>query len=307
MRILVVGAGGVGGYFGGRLAEAGRDVTFLVRPQRAEKLKKDGLQIISSHGNTTLWPKCVTAADIHNSYDLVLLSVKGYSLASALQDFAPAVGSDTIILPTLNGMRHLEQLSGRFGENSVMGGVCLIAAELDVRERIVQMGDIADLSYGELNGSKSARVQSLDTLLQGAGFRAHLSEHIVADMWQKWVQLASLGAATCLTGGNIGQIVAVERGASLCSAILDECAAIADSAGFPQNQDVLERHRTALTGKGSSLTSSMYRDLKKGASVEVDTILGDLLRHADKSSLITPLLNATFVQLSIYQSQRHVA
>jgi 2-dehydropantoate 2-reductase len=304
MRILVVGAGAVGGYFGGRLAEADRDVTFLVRPQRAEKLKKDGLQLISSHGNATLWPKCVTAADIQNPYDLVLLSVKSYSLESAMQDFAPAVGSDTMILPTLNGMRHIEQLSRRFGEHSVLGGVCLVAAELDESDRIVQMGDIEDLSYGELDGSRSTRIQSLDTVLQGTGFRAHLSEHIVPDMWQKWVQLASLGAATCLMRGNIGEIVAVERGAPLCSSILDECVAIAASAGFPQNQDFLERHRTALTGKGSSLTSSMYRDLKKGASVEVDTILGDLLRLADENSILTPLLNAAFVQLSIYQTQR---
>jgi len=304
MQILVVGAGAVGGYFGGRLAEAGRDVTFLVRPRRAEILKKEGLQIIGSLGNTTLWPKCVMAAEIRNPYDLVLLSVKSYSMESALQDFAPAVGPDTMILPTLNGIRHIEQLSRRFGERSVLGGVCLVAAELDERDRIVQTGDMQELSYGELTGSRSARIQSLDTLLQQTGFQAYLSEHIVPDMWQKWVQLASLGAATCLMRGNIGQIVAVERGASLCSAILDECAAIAASDGFPQNQGFLERHRAALTGKGSSLTSSMYRDLKNGAPVEVDTILGDLLRHADEGSLLAPLLNAAFAQLSIYQTLR---
>jgi 2-dehydropantoate 2-reductase len=304
MQILVVGAGAVGGYLGGRLAEAGRDVTFLARPRRAEILKKDGLQIIGSLGNTTLWPKCVMAAEIRNPYDLVLLSVKSYSMESALQDFAPAVGPDTMILPTLNGIRHIEQLSRRFGERSVLGGVCLVAAELDERDRIVQTGDMQELSYGELTGSRSARIQSLDTLLQQTGFQAYLSEHIVPDMWQKWVQLASLGAATCLMRGNIGQIVAVERGASLCSAILDECAAIAASDGFPQNQGFLERHRAALTGKGSSLTSSMYRDLKNGAPVEVDTILGDLLRHADEGSLLAPLLNAAFAQLSIYQTLR---
>src|SRR5271165_6604065 len=114
MRLLVVGAGATGGYFGGRLAQAGRDVTFLVRPRRAAQLRADGLQIVSPHGDVTLSPPIVTADTIPGPFDIVLLTVKAFSLDAALADVAPAVGKETMILPFLNGMRHVEAITERF-------------------------------------------------------------------------------------------------------------------------------------------------------------------------------------------------
>src|SRR5437868_3332417 len=124
MRILIVGAGAVGGYFGGRLAQAGRDVTFLVHPSRAKQLHRDGLRIISPHGDAVLTPKLVTAEKIDAPYDLVLLSVKAYALEAAMNDLASAIGPETMIFPVLNGMRHIDLLVKRFGEHAVIGGVC---------------------------------------------------------------------------------------------------------------------------------------------------------------------------------------
>ena len=207
MRILIVGAGAVGGYFGGRLAEAGRDVTFLVRPSRAKQLGQDGLRIISPHGNAVITPKLIGAEQIDTPYDLVLLSVKAYALEAAMNDFAAAVGSETMILPVLNGMRHIDLLAKRFGEHSVIGGVCLVAAEIDGEGRIVQLADFQHLVYGERNGETTPRLKTLDATLQGAGFDARLSTDIMQAMWEKWVQLASLGAITCLMRGTIGEIV----------------------------------------------------------------------------------------------------
>jgi 2-dehydropantoate 2-reductase len=303
MRILVVGAGAVGGYFGARLAEAGRDVTFLVRASRAEQLRRDGLSVISPHGDVVLTPKLIGAGEIDGPSDLVLLSVKAYALEAAIDDFAPAVGPDTMILPVLNGMRHIDLLTQRFGEGPVLGGVCVVATEIDGKGRIVQIAEIQQLAYGEQNGEVTPRLNSLDATLQGAGFDAHLSTDITQAMWEKWVMLASLGAVTCLMRGTIGVVVAIPGGAALSLQALDECAAVATASGHKPSEVFQSRQAAAMTAPGSSLTSSMYRDLCKGAPVEVDHILGDLLERAVNKGIATPLLNAAFINLRIYSAQ----
>jgi 2-dehydropantoate 2-reductase len=301
MRILIVGAGAVGGYFGGRLAQAGHDVTFLVRPSRAKQLGRDGLRIISPHGDAVLTPKLVSAEEIDRPYDAVFLSVKAYALEVAMDDFAPAVGPETMILPVLNGMRHIDLLTRRFGEYAVIGGVCIVASEIDDEGRIVQLADFQRLVYGERNGETTPRLKTLDATLQGAGFDARLSTDILQEMWEKWVQLASLGAITCLMRGTIGQIVAVPGGADLSLKVLDESAAIATACGHKPSEALLSRHAAAMTAPESQLTSSMYRDLRKGARVEADHILGDFIERGSAHGVATPLLKAALVNLRVYQ------
>jgi 2-dehydropantoate 2-reductase len=301
MRILIVGAGAVGGYFGGRLAQAGHDVTFLVRPSRAKQLGRDGLRIISPHGDAVLTPKLVSAEEIDRPYDAVFLSVKAYALEVAMDDFAPAVGPETMILPVLNGMRHIDLLTKRFGEYAVIGGVCIVASEIDDEGRIVQLADFQRLVYGERNGETTPRLKTLDATLQGAGFDARLSTDILQEMWEKWVQLASLGAITCLMRGTIGQIVAVPGGADLSLKVLDESAAIATACGHKPSEALLSRHAAAMTVPESQLTSSMYRDLRKGARVEADHILGDFIERGSAHGVATPLLKAALVNLRVYQ------
>ena len=303
MRILIVGAGAVGGYFGGRLAEAGRDVTFLVRPSRARQLSRDGLRIISPHGDAVLTPKLVSAEDIDTPYDLVFLGVKAYALEAAMNDFAAAAGPETMILPVLNGMRHVDLLAKRFGEHAVIGGVCLVAAEVDAQGRIVQLADVQQLVYGERNGDCTPRLKTLDSTLQGAGFDARLSPDIMQEMWEKWVQLASLGAITCLMRGTIGEIVAAPGGAELSIDVLNESAAVAIACGYRPSEKRLSRHATAMTAPGSSLTSSMYRDLRKGAPVEADHILGDFIDRGSAHGVATPLVKAALVNLCVYQNR----
>jgi 2-dehydropantoate 2-reductase len=303
MRILVIGAGAVGGYFGGRLADAGRDITFLVRGRQSATIRQHGLRILSPHGNATLQPKLVLADEIAGSYDLIILCVKAYSLAEAMNDFAAAVGPNTIILPLLNGMRHLELLTRRFGEDCVIGGACLIAAEVDIKGRIVQLTDIHRLVYGERTGNDSARISALNEAMQGAMFDARTSANILQEMWEKWVLLASLGAATCLLRGNIGEIEAIPAGGDLSSAILRECSAISTACGYTPGAAFLARTVKVLTNRGSSLTSSMYRDLIRNAPVEVDQILGDLLERGRKFDITTPLLEAACVSLQIHQAR----
>jgi 2-dehydropantoate 2-reductase len=302
MRILIVGAGAVGGYFGGRIAQADRDVTFLVRPKRAERMQAQGLRIVSpKHGDFTLRPRTTTAAQIVSPYDIIFLSVKSYDLAGAIDDFAPAVGPRTVIIPVLNGMHHMDVLTERFGKNAVLGGVCYVATEMDLQGRIVQLADFQSLIYGELDGEKTSRIEAVHQVFQGAGFDTAISEDILRDMWQKWVYLASIGAITCLLRGNIGEIVAVAGGADLSVSALRECAAISSSCGYPLSEEFLAKESSHLTAPASSLTSSMYRDLKQQAPVEVDSILGDLIERGRKHGVSAPIVQAAFVSLTIYQ------
>jgi 2-dehydropantoate 2-reductase len=304
MRLLIVGAGSTGGYFGGRLLQAGRDVTFLVHAARAEALRRQGLQLVSPHGNATLTPKLVLADDISAPFDVVFLGVKSYQLPAAIEDFAPAVGANTMILPVLNGMKHMDLLIQRFGSTPVIGAICLVVATIDSAGRIVQLDPRQELVYGELGGSTSPRIRELDALMQGAGFTARLSSDIEREMWEKWILLSCLGGITCLMRGSIGELEAAAGGHDFANEFIDEVVRIVRSVGKPPSEAFLAMARAALTAKGSALTSSMYRDLERGAPIEADQILGDLIARARRADLAAPLLQAAYASLSIYQNRR---
>ena len=303
MRLLVVGAGSTGGYFGGRLAQAGRDVIFLVRPRRAAQLRESGLQIVSPHGNVTVRPKLVTAGEIEAPYDAVLLGVKAYSLDAAIDDFAAAVGPETTIIPTLNGMRHIDILEERFGKEPVAGGVCKVAATIDPDGRIVQLAQFQELAYGERDGSVSQRMERLHAFMQGAGFDARLSHSIEYEMWEKWTMLATLGGITCLMRGNIGEVVAAPGGASFILSFLDEVVSVVSAVGEALKPAFLEGARKTLTTPGSTQSPSMFRDLQQGSPIEADQIIGDLLARGTNAGIPTPLLAAAYAHLSVYQQR----
>jgi 2-dehydropantoate 2-reductase len=301
MRMLVVGAGSTGGYFGGRLAQAGRDVTFLVRPSRAAQLAERGLQILSPHGDFTLRPQLVTADRIAGSYDAILLTVKAFSLESALADMAPAVGPETMILPVLNGMRHVDIIADRFGKRTVVGCACKIVGSVDEQGRVVQHNLLHDIAYGEMDGEVSPRIERLDHFMRDAGFDAHLSPAIEQEMWEKWILLAGLGGINCLMRGTIGDVVQAPRGTDFALAVLDEIVAVVRAVGVPPSPEFGAAARALLTAAGSSLTSSMYRDLQKGVRIEADQIIGDLVERARAAGIETPLLGAIYAHLCVYQ------
>jgi 2-dehydropantoate 2-reductase len=303
MRLLVVGAGSTGGYFGGRLAQAGRDVTFLVRPQRAEQLRSRRLVLISPHGDATLTPKIVTATELSELFDAILLTVKGFALDAALDDIAPAVGPGTVVLPVLNGMRHVDILRARFGDAAVGGCACWIATTLNDEGNIVQLTRRQEIAYGEFDGKPSPRMQALDGFMTGAGFDARLSPVIEREMWEKWMLLASLGAITCLMRGNVGEVEAAPEGRQLIVRVLDEVAAVISAAGVSPSDAVANEVRAQLTQKGSTQTSSMYRDLQKGHRVEVEEILGDLVRRGRAAGVSTPIVAAAYSHLAVYDAR----
>ncbi len=308
MKILVVGAGAVGGYFGGRLVQAGRDATFLVRPTRAAELARDGLVIRSPLGDATLrGVQTVQAeqlsAQAGQGYDLILLSCKAYDLDSAIASFAPAVGDNTLILPLLNGMQHMAALQRRFGTEHVLGGQCLIASTLAADRAIVHLNDLAAIAFGATAGGMPPQVEAVAQALQGVGFEANASDNIMQLMWEKWVFLATLAGSTCLFRGAIGDILNAPDGAKMIDRLWHECQAIAAHNGHAVRPPVLERTRQMLFAPGSAMTASMLRDVENDARTEADPILGDLLARAGEGIDAT-LLRVAYNHLKTYQARR---
>ena len=329
MRILVVGAGSIGGYFGGRLLAAGRDVTFLVRTRRAAQLAQTGLVVRSPRGDLDLpTPPTITAEALRAAndtqigqnprepFDLILLSVKANDLAAAMDDSAPAVGPQTLILPLLNGIRYLDRLDARFGADHVLGGQCVISTTLDPDGRIVHLADVASLSFGardQSTGLRSAQSTQLDAIaaaLSVAGFESRLSAAIVQEMWEKWVFIATGAGITCLMRADVGDIVAAGAD-DLAAALLDECAAIAAQQGFPLSATALERDRATFTAAGSTFTASMLRDIERGVPIEAEQILGDLLRRArggdgqgQGQGSASSLLRIAYTHVKSYEARR---
>ena len=304
MRVLVVGAGATGGYFGARLAEVGRDVTFLVRPARAKTLAA-GLQILSPCGDYRIeHPRTVTADTLAGPFDLVLLSCKAYDLDTAIEDVAPAVGPDTAVLPILNGLRHLDALDAAFGMDRVLGGTCAIVATLTNDGAIRHMSELHTLTYGERDGSRTPRVAAIEALMQGVRFQARASDKILLEMWEKWVFLATLAGSTTLMRGAIGDIVGTESGRTFIEGLLEECRSIAQGSGFAPRAKVLDGGRALLTSEGSTMTASMLRDIENGARIEADHIVGDLIARARGTNASSTLLDRVFTHLQTYQRRR---
>jgi 2-dehydropantoate 2-reductase len=305
MRILVVGAGATGGYFGGRLLQHGRDVTFLVREKRAAQLARHGLSIRSATGDADLpSPPTVLASGLRTPYDLILLSCKAYGLEQAMADIAPAVGPHTAILPLLNGMRQLDLLDARFGAQHVLGGQCVIAATLDADGAVRHLNTSHSLAFGERDGGASTRMQQITQALSEAGFDARPSGAILQDMWDKWIFLATLAGITCLKRGSVGDIVAAPGGTTAVLALLEECRAVAERSGHAPGEKTLQRARSVLTEAGSPLTASMLRDLLHGHPIEADHVIGDMLARADSRHAAPSLLSVVYAHLKVYEAGR---
>jgi 2-dehydropantoate 2-reductase len=308
MRILVVGAGAIGGYFGARLAEAGRDVTFLVRPRRAEQLA-GGLFVRSPKGDLHIpTPQLVTEATLRQSarpmgpaFDLVLLSCKAFDLEGAMDCIAPAIGPTSMLLPLLNGMAHIDKLQKRFGNTVVLGGQCQISATLDAEGRVVHLNEWHLLGFGEIDGSRSERIEAVNEIFAGVKFEPQLSTTIVQDMWEKWIFIATMAGITCLMRASVGDLEEA-GGRNIALALFEECATIAGKNLHVPAASVSERIRKVLTTRGSTLTASMLRDVEDHRKTEHEHVLGDLLARAHGARV--PVLETCLVHMRAYEARR---
>lgn len=303
MRILIVGAGATGGYFGARLAQAGRDVTFLVRERRFKQLQENGLVLRTPQGVEKLQPQLTQAGTLSGTYDLIILTVKSFGLAQAMADIAPAVGAQTLILPLLNGMRHLDTLRERFGDR-VIGGLVKINATLGAEGEVVQMTSLQQLCYGALDGNNDARLQRVDETLRAARVDACLSDNIIGEMQEKWLLLSTLGAVCCLARGDTQQVLTTEGGEALLRALFSEVLATLTADGYQPRPAVTAKILESLNHPAKAMTSSMYRDLTQGFDIEAEQVIGDLVRRAERHGVSVPLLNAVYVNLQVYLQGR---
>jgi 2-dehydropantoate 2-reductase len=305
MKILVLGAGGVGGYFGGRLIEAGADVSFLVREKRAAQLRRDGLVVKSPFGDVRRPAKAVLAAGEGGPYDIVLLTCKAYDLASALDAIAPALERGAAVVPLLNGMAHLDALEARFGGDKVMGGLCFVAATLNPEGEVLQLNAMLNgIVFGERAGGSSARGEALFAAFKGVPVEARLSSEIIGDMWAKWVQLASLAALTCLMRATVGEVNHAAEGSAIGLELLEECRRIAAAHGAEPGEKAMAPMRSRLSDKSSTLSASMLRDIERGGPIEGEHIIGDLLRRGRARGIETPLLRIALAHLQAYEEKR---
>lgn len=286
MRILILGAGGIGGYFGGRLIQAGADVSFAVRPRRAAQLATDGLVVESPHGNFSIAPadfERVDSASVQGRWDLILLAPKAYDLDSALDAIAPAVGHDTVVVPLLNGLRHIDALQARFGTGPVAGGTCGIPATLRPDGTVVQLGPLHRIVFGALPGTGPAAAGQLAALHEAFArtpVEVILEPDMVRALWEKFVGLTTLAAMTCLMRGSVGDILATDEGAALFDETMAACIATATAAGQAPREAALLPFRKMMAARGSSVTASMLRDLEAGHATEGAHIVGDMLARA---------------------------
>jgi 2-dehydropantoate 2-reductase len=305
VKILILGAGAIGGYFGGRLQQTGADVTFLVRPARGDAIERDGLVIKSTKGDITQKVKTVLNGSAGGPYDVVLLTCKAYDLDSAIEAIAPAVGSNTIIVPLLNGMRHIEVLSAKFGDAKVVGGLARIGVAMAPDGTIHHTSPFAGISFGERSADapRTALVE-LDAAVKNAGIEGGLHKNIVQDLWDKWIMLCSLAATCCLMRGTSGDILEAHEGQAIVLETVEECHKVSAAAGFDPGEKGMGTVRSFLTRKGSMFAASMLHDLEHGAMVESDHVVGDMIARAKEAGVATPSLRMAYAHLQVYLYRR---
>jgi len=306
MKVLILGAGAVGGYFGGRLVQAGADVTFLVRPQRARRLAQAGLVIRSPLGDAEIQVRTVLEAAVRPDYDLVILSCKAYDLDASIASVGGAMGPNTLLLPLLNGMAHLARLERVFGRARVLGGTCYIASTLDADGGIRHLGKFQGITCGTRAGNHAhagAVLQELAQAYASVSVECKVSAGIEQDMWEKFVLLASLAAMTCLMRATVGEILSAVDGEALMREALSACIAAAGAAGHAPRAESLQRTEGMLFARGSAFTASMLRDMEAGGRVEADHVVGDMLRHARAAGADVRLLTAAYCHLQAYEAR----
>ncbi|WP_033541093.1 ketopantoate reductase family protein [Planococcus sp. CAU13] len=300
MKILVVGA--IGGYFGGRLLEKGEDVTFLVRERRKKELEITGLNIESVNGDCRLIPQLITKNSEPGAYDVVLLSIKSYQLEGAIDDMRPFIGDQTMVLPLLNGISHVDRLVDAFGEQSVIGGLCFVEATLDEKGTIVQPSPLNQLVYGERSGEESERIQQLKKAFDGTKAEFLLSSNINQEMWHKYLFITTMSGITTLFEEPIGPIRELESGKRTITSLLNELEQVMAKNGAPIEPGVSLKLLEKINSLGEGMKSSMQRDVEKKQPIEADHLQGYLLEKAQEVRVAVPVLETVYTKLKLYEN-----
>ncbi len=306
MRILMLGAGGIGGYFGARWIQAGADVGFLVRPARQARLRAEGLVVQTPRERFSVPVTTYTRDHVDGEFDLIVLSPKAYDLDDAIASVRDVAGRP-LLLPLLNGLDHLDVLDREFGRERVMGGVAHIAATLSEDGVVVQLGALHRLTFGHRHPEQLDMVLALERLGRNAAFDSQRSDDIVQVLWDKWVFLATLAGMTTLLRAAVGQIVAAPGGDRASREMYETCCAVAAHHGHLIGQPARDEALAMLLAPGSPFTASMLRDLQAGRRTEHEHILGAMVRRADAAGITCPGLRLAYLALAIAQAEGRAA
>ncbi|WP_251519046.1 MULTISPECIES: 2-dehydropantoate 2-reductase [Staphylococcus] len=304
MRILVLGAGGIGGYFGGRLAESGQDVTFLVRPKRKATLEKRGLSIQSEKGDYHFTPQLITKKEQVDPFDVVIFSSKSYHLKHAIEDLKPFVHDQTVIIPVLNGIEHIEELQAEFGNEKVMGGYCVIETTLNANGEVVHSSDFDKLFFGELNNKDSERARQIEQAFSNTKAEFIHSTQINKGMWNKYLMITVLSSVTTLMHAPVGPIRDSNGGTDFVRSLYDEVASIMQQHGAPLSDNIVEKYMSAFDKLSYHFKTSMQRDMEKGHKIETDHLQGYLLELAQQYNIEAPLLSCVYQSHQVYKEMR---
>jgi 2-dehydropantoate 2-reductase len=300
MKILVLGSGGIGGFFGSYLVEAGADVTFLVRSKRKEILSIHGLNIVSSLGNLSIKPKTILSEELKPIYDVIIVTCKTYDLDQAILDLRPIKGKGMII-PFLNGINHIEKLDKEFGSLNVMGGVAHISSNVNEQGTIEHFSEFKKLTFGNRNLINDDKIKSFYEICQKTKFDSVLSENINLDLWKKWVFISTVAGATSLFRSSLGEITKHDYGKKVVIDLFHECAEIAKLNGYDFDENEKNVQIKTVTNSGSPIKASMLRDVEKKSLTEHEEIFGDLIVAGNKYNVNCPILMSSYIKMKIYQ------
>ena len=306
MKIAVIGTGGVGGYFGGRFAEAGNDVWFLARGRHLEEMRRCGLKVKSRLGDMLIKPVQATdkSAEI-GPVDLVLIAVKLWDTDAAIEAAKPLLGPDTAVVSLQNGIDAVERLVAALGKARVLGGSCQIAAVIGGPGIILHTGTMARLTVGELDGKSTARLEALTEACKKAKIDFIAAPDIDKAIWQKFVFLSSFSGVTTLTRLPKGPIFADPDTRTLFSAALAETVAVARARGVKLADDIVDALMKFLEGLPDDMKSSMLGDLERGARLELPWLSGTVAKLGAALGVPTPVHRVIFQALKPYAEGRN--
>ena len=306
MNIVVLGAGAVGGYFGGRLASSGSAVTFLVRERRYQQLKNTRLNVQSTHGNFSVTPRLSLSTQEIDNPDVVLVAIKNYHLKDAFPQIKKLVQKGAKVLPLLNGVQHMETLISEFGQESVLGGLCYIETTLDENGKIVHTSPMHDIVFGSLTSfTDEPFLKDLEVAFKNSGVNIRRSQSIMVEMWQKFIFLTSFSGITAATRKPIGDILNDAVSHDFLQDMIQEIISVAEAKQVKLPSSTFEQVINKLKSVTPTMTSSLHRDLEKGLPLEIDSLQGAVLEMAKSCAINVPCIRSVYALLHPYQEGAH--
>jgi 2-dehydropantoate 2-reductase len=306
MHIAIIGAGGVGGYFGARFAHEGEKVTFIARGAHLAAMREHGLRVRSANGDMSVNPvEATDDATTVGIVDLVMIAVKLWSTHDAIETARSMMGPNSTVVSFQNGIEAEDALIAAFGRERVLGGVANIAALIETPGLIRHNGTMAMLQFGELDGTRSPRVQTLLDICKRAGIDAKVPDDINKAIWEKYVFLASLSAMTALTRLPLGPLREDPDTRALFRQLAEEVVAVGRAKGIPLADATVDAMMGRLDGLPGDMVASMLGDLKRGNRLELPWLSGGVVQAGRKVNVPTPAHQFVYTALKLHAPGRH--